>query len=758
MNTSMRIVGLNRSPANFAVMLVLLVCSLAEVPSGSAAESAPLAADPPLRVGLVLAGGGARGLAHVGVLKYLEEHHIQISAIAGTSMGSIVGGLYASGLNADQIAGIVKTLDWKSAFDDSTARDQLSFREKQEDFDFLVRAKLRFKDGKLEIPLGLVQGQHLNLLLHDLVAHVSGVHDFDQLPIPFRAVATDIVSGNPVILAKGDLAVAMRASMSIPAFFAPMELDGKLLVDGGIAKNIPVDVVQAMGVDRLIVIDIGTPLAGRESMENMFSLIGQLTTILTRRNSEEQIALMGPQDILLTPDLDDSGVETMSFDKAELAIELGYQAATAMGDKLAALSTPGIAKPSAVVVQNLQPTVIQRIEIQQDSPISSELLRNRITQPIGAPLDKARLERDIADIYGLDQFSRVEYFVKDVAGEQVLTINATAIPDGEKYLKLGLSLDQDSKGENAFGIAGSWRQKGINQLGAEWYTKVQIGGDSQLQTHFYQPLDINQRYFIEVGYEFKRRSANLSENGDIFARAEIDSHTVDIAPGFYLGDVASVRVGAFAQTADTDFDIGDPRLESSSANDAGYFAQLRYDTLDRPYFPGSGSRLNANFQTGKEGWGAQTGYDSVTVAGMHARSWGEHTLVGLVRWQELELDNPGTPLTVSTQLSTLGGFLALSGYSRNSLAGNYLGQGALLYYQRMNQASLLPIDLPVYLGASLEAGNVWFEKDNVAADELIYAGSLFLGVDSPIGPIYLGVGVAENDQRALYLQIGQILD
>ncbi|MBK6286303.1 MAG: patatin-like phospholipase family protein [Gammaproteobacteria bacterium] len=740
------------------MMLVLVACCLTGISSASAAESAPFAADPPLRIGLVLAGGGARGLAHVGVLKYLEEHHIRISAVAGTSMGSIVGGLYASGLNADQIAGIVQTLDWKSAFDDSTTRDQLSFRQKQEDFDFLVRAKLRFKDGKLNIPLGLVQGQHLNLLLHDLVAHVSDVHDFDQLPIPFRAIATDIVSGDPVILAKGDLAVAMRASMSIPAFFAPIELDGKLLVDGGIAKNIPVDVVQAMGVDRLIVIDIGTPLAGRESMANMFSLIGQLTTILTRRNSEEQIALMGPQDILLIPDLDDSGVETMSFDKAELAIQLGYQAATAMGDKLAALSTPGNAMPSAVVSRSAEPPIIQRIEIHQDSQISSELLRNRITQPIGAPLDKAQLERDIAEIYGLDQFSRVEYVVNDVAGEQVLTISAIAIPYSEKYLKLGLSLDQDTKGENSFGIAGSWRQKGINRLGAEWYTKIQIGGDSVLKTQYYQPLDVNQRYFFDTGYSFKRRTVNLSADGDIIARAEIDSHTVDIAPGFYLGDAASVRVGAFAQTADTEFDIGDPRLGSSSANDAGYFAQLLYDTLDRPFFPGSGSRLSAGFQTGKEGWGAQTGYDSLNVFAMHATSWGEHTLAGLLRWQELELDNPGTPLTVATQLSTLGGFLALSGYSRNSLAGNYLGQGALLYYRRMNEQSLLPIDLPVYVGASFEAGNVWLEKDNVAADELIYAGSLFLGVDSPIGPIYLGVGVAENDQRALYLQIGQILD
>ena len=757
MNTMLTDICSGRSVLKIAALLFLVVGSLLQAASGTAAEPAAQPAQQPLRIGLVLAGGGARGLAHVGVIKYLEEHNIRISAVAGTSMGSIVGGLYASGLSADQIAEIVKTLDWKSAFDDATAREQLTFRQKQEDFDFLVKAKLRFKDGKLSIPLGLVQGQHLNLLLHDLVHHVSDIHDFDKLPIPYRAVATDIVTSQPVILDKGDLAVAMRASMSIPGFFAPMEIDGKLLVDGGIAKNIPVDVVQAMGVDRIIAIDIGTPLAGREAMDNMFSLIGQLTTILTRRNSEEQIALLGPQDILLVPDLDDSGVETMSFDKAELAIKLGYEAAVAMGDKLAVLATPGAGAAPRAVVQNLAPPVIDRIEVVQNSRISTELLRSKIRQPIGEPLDKPGIEHDIADIYGLDEFTRVDYSVGVVEDEHVLTVHATAIPEGSRYLKVGLTLDQDNKGENSFGLRGSWRQKGINRLGAEWYTMAQVGGDSILRTEFYQPIDMRQRFFVDTSYQFQRRTLNLANKGELYARAHVDSHTVELGPGVNLGDDAALRIGGFALTSDTEVDIGDPRLQSSSANDAGYFAQLLYDTLDRPFFPGSGTRMLTRYQSGKESWGAASGYNALTLIGYHAESFGRNTLTLIGRWQELELDDPYNPVILPTQLYTLGGFLTLSGYTRDSIAGNYLGQGSLLYYRRMDQQSLLPIDMPVYLGASLEAGNVWLEKDNVSADELIYAGSLFLGVDSPIGPIYLGLGVAENDQRAIYLQIGQVL-
>ncbi|MEN9807324.1 MAG: hypothetical protein RL756_1844, partial [Pseudomonadota bacterium] len=270
--------------AALALVLVLTASKATAEPTATAG-GAP-------RVGLVLSGGGARGLAHIGVIKYLEENNIHVHAIAGTSMGSVIGGMYASGMNAAQLEQVARTLDWRGAFDDNTSREQQDYRRKREDFDFLIGARLRFKEGKLGIPMGAIEGQRLNLLLHDLVKQVSGINDFDQLPIPYRAVASDIVTGDAVILERGDLAVAMRASMSIPGVFTPIELDGHLLVDGGIAKNIPVDVVQDMGVDRLIVIDIGTPLAPRDKLGNVLALMDQLTTIMTRKNSEQQIAKM----------------------------------------------------------------------------------------------------------------------------------------------------------------------------------------------------------------------------------------------------------------------------------------------------------------------------------------------------------------------------------------------------------------------------------------------------------------------------------
>jgi NTE family protein len=240
--------------------LALLMASAA-APAEAPAAAPQAAATPPAvagrpRIGLVLSGGGARGVAHVGVLKVLEELRIPIDAIAGTSMGAVVGGLYASGMSAAQIERELAGVDWQDAFRDRPARNGLNFRRKREDRDFLVQLPLGFRDGRFHLPTGLIQGQKLNQLLRGLTQPVAQVRQFDRLPTPFRAVATDLETGNQVVLGDGDLVTALRASLSAPGIFAPVERDGRLLVDGGVANNVPIDVARAMGVDRLIVVDV----------------------------------------------------------------------------------------------------------------------------------------------------------------------------------------------------------------------------------------------------------------------------------------------------------------------------------------------------------------------------------------------------------------------------------------------------------------------------------------------------------------------
>lgn len=737
-------------PGLIAVLLFGTTQLVAAQHAGTSHTAAP-------RVGLVLGGGGARGLAHIGVIRYLQEHGIRIDAIAGTSMGAIVGAMYASGLDAEAMEQIATTLDWKYAFDDTTPRNQLSLRRKQDELDFPARGKLRYKDGRLRLPMGAIEGQHLNMMLHDIVAHVARVQDFDELPVPFRAVATDIETGEAVVLRRGDLAVAMRASMSIPGIFSPVELEGRLLVDGGIVDSIPVDVAQAMGVDRLIVIDVGTPLYTRARLDNVLTLMDQLTTIMTRSNSIRQLAQLDAEDVLIAPVLDGAGIQAMSFDKTAEAIAIGYEAAARMGPELAALARDTTVPLASERPQPRSPR-IDEIRVESDAAVSTELLRNMITQPLGKRFSRSRIERDIAEIYGLDEFSRVDYEIVQEGTHNVLTVRATAHPAGISYLRMGLAWDKDTRGSSDFALRAGWRQKGINRLGAEWYTLAQLGRNSRLMSEFYQPLDDRRRMFVDARYDYRQQQINLSDDGSILAQIKLEQHRVEVAPGLNLGNVGSLRLGAYAGSADPDVEIGTHPARTGRQDDAGWFAELRYDSLDRTYFPTRGLRLESRFEAGREAWGANAGYEAWHTRAQWVASAGSHTLTANLRWSEVDIDSAardaGTEL-LSSQLSMLGGFQSLSGYTRDSLAGNYLGFASLVWYHRLNRQSLLPTDLPVYAGASIEAGNTWLRRHTVAPDQLIFAGSVFLGIDSPIGPVFLGAGFGEDRQRALYLQIGQ---
>ena len=293
------------------------------------------AADAPRpKIGLVLSGGAARGLAHIGVLKALEEQGIHIDAIAGTSMGAVIGGLYASGYKIDELEKLALGIDWQQALSDAPPREDVPFRRKQDDRDFLVKQKLSFRDdGSLGLPLGVIQGQNLALLLESMFAHSSNIRNFDKLPIPFRAVATDITTGEKVVFSKGHLPQVIRASMSIPAVFAPVELDGRLLVDGGMTDNIPLDVAREMGVDIAIVVDIGTPLRSRKQLATVVDVLNQSITLMTRRNSEEQLKDLHPKDVLIQPPLAAYGVT--DFGRAKDMIDAGYRATRALDIRLA---------------------------------------------------------------------------------------------------------------------------------------------------------------------------------------------------------------------------------------------------------------------------------------------------------------------------------------------------------------------------------------------------------------------------------------
>jgi predicted acylesterase/phospholipase RssA len=256
------------------------------------------------RIGLVLSGGGARGGAHVGVIRVLENMQIPIDAVAGTSMGAVVGGLYAAGLSGAEIENVFSELDWQEMIRDRAPRRDLAYRRKQDDRNILARGAVGVReDATLVLPLGLVQGHKITQVLRAATVRVADVQDFDQLPTPFRALATDLETGEPVVMGKGDLVTVLRASMSAPGVLTPVQVDGRLLVDGGLVDNLPVDLARRMGVDRLIVVDVSFPLAKRDGLGSAFDITNQMLGIMVRRGTLESKQHLRTSDVLIEPNL-----------------------------------------------------------------------------------------------------------------------------------------------------------------------------------------------------------------------------------------------------------------------------------------------------------------------------------------------------------------------------------------------------------------------------------------------------------------------
>ncbi|WP_273829162.1 MULTISPECIES: patatin-like phospholipase family protein [Pseudomonas] len=702
------------------------------------------------KIGLVLSGGAARGLAHIGVLKALEEQGVKIDAIAGTSMGAVIGGLYASGYKIDELEKLALGIDWQQALSDAPPREDIPFRRKQDDRDFLVKQKLSFRDdGSLGLPLGVIQGQNLALLLESMLAHASDTRDFDKLPIPFRAVATDIASGEKVVFRKGHLPRVIRASMSIPAVFAPVEMDGRLLVDGGMTDNIPLDVARDMGVDIAIVVDIGTPLRSRQQLATVVDVLNQSITLMTRRNSEEQLASLHKSDVLIQPPLASFGVT--DFGRAQEMIDAGYRATRILDARLAPLrrAEPMDAELSAARTPSQRTPIITAIRVENDSKVSDDVIRYYIRQHIDEPLDLGRLQTDMGTLYGLDYFEQVQYRVVHKGNDHTLVINARGKRSGTDYLRLGLNLSDDMRGDSAFNLGASYRVNGINSLGAEWLTRVQIGDQQELYSEFYQPLDVGSRYFIApyIGIESQNIEAVL--DNDPIAEYRLERYGFGLNIGRQIGNSGEIRFGVGEAWGKADVRVGDQDLPSESFNEGYYELRYSFDSLDNVYFPHAGEDIGLSLRQFEPSLGSDKRYRQWEFKLDKALSSGPNTFILGGRYGRT-LDEA----EVVTSSFVLGGARQLSGFRQDALSGQNISLMRGVYYRRLTPRSYLPLDFPLYIGGSLERGRAW-NNDNEFDSGYINAASVFLGFDTPLGPLNFSYGINDDNQKAVYLNLGQ---
>jgi len=716
----------------------------------SAADTEPRSPGERPRIGLVLSGGGARGAAHIGVIKVLEEMRIPIDCIAGTSMGAIIGGLYAAGLSVAEMEKALTSIDWMDAFRDLPPREERSFRRKRDDDFGLIRARIGVQNGRIALPRGAVQGQKLGLILRELVLPVARIRNFDELRMPYRAVATDIGTGQAVVLSSGDLAEVMRASMSIPGLLAPIEINGRTLVDGGVSNNLPINVARETCADVVIAVSIGTPLEPAENLKTVLSIVSQLTTIMTQQNTQQQLATLGPRDILIEPDLGD--IMTANFSRAVEAIPIGARAAITKQAELRRLALPASAYRSHVVKTpspGSDAPVIDFIRIDNNSRLADNVIRARLRIKPGDRLDLAVLNQDLKNIFGMDDFERVDYDVVNENGKRGLVIRTVTKEWGPNFLQLGLQLGA-SQQQGTFNFNLGYTMTQLNALGAEWRNELTLGSDVRLYTDFYQPLEYDHRYFLSPYAQYYDYSFGVYEAGNNRGTYRVRLGEAGLAGGRNLGSWGELRLGVRGLAGDTSFQSGDPTLPpGDSFRDAGYFIRLWADKLDNINFPRRGFKAQIRYDQSLAGLGADSPAKQISLQGNWAGSRGRHTLIPRAALGA-RLDGE----LITPNLYYLGGFLNLSGFQQRELSGQYLGIGELVYYYQLNQMSSVA-SMPVYLGASLEAGNTWEESGDITLRSLISAGSVFLGVDSFLGPFYLAGGFAEGGNKSFYMYLGR---
>ncbi|WP_448581923.1 patatin-like phospholipase family protein [Thermaurantiacus sp.] len=697
------------------------------------------------RIGLVLGGGGAKGFAHIGVLEILEENRIPVHAIAGTSMGAVVGSLYASGRPAAELEQVAREIDWANLFVDRIPRDRLSFRRKRDERDNLVNFRIAFDDRGLVLPPGLLRGQDLYLTLAETLAPARGVRNFDDLPIPFRAVAADITNGEAVVLDRGDIATAVFASMAVPGGLPPVEREGLLLVDGGIVDNVPVDVARAMGVDIVIVVDVGSPLLKREELVTFVNVLDQLQLLLGRAAVDRQLKSLSRRDVLIRPDID--GIAMTDFTKAEPAIARGRAAALAVLDQLRPLSLSEaewkahLAARAARAPAKLPTLTFVRLENQSSVP--DRQIQELVTSRAGQTHDPERMTRDLRHVFGLGAFRSVRYEVRAVPGlGEGIVITAKGDPSQENFFQFGLSFATDFDRQNEFGIGLAYTDRNLLSTDIEWRTDLRVGENMLMSSTLYREFG---QVFAEIGPFWSRRDTLLYRSGVPVLTVRTGELGFRAEGGLLVERWGELRFGLSRSGLDLDAPPIELR-DDGKLEDLGWRIQFTADRLDDIDYPTRGLYAEAQLE------------DHLTVLGGQL----DYTRLGGRIF--VPLSRGSTTLTLGGEFGTtlagdnlilgdfrLGGLFRLSGLAVNELLGRHALLGRALVYHRLFEKGPI-VDLPVYVGGSVEVGSAFNSWSRIGWRP---AGSLFVSADTPLGPLTFAGGAAEGGQ-ALYLILGRL--
>ncbi len=725
---------------------LLLVCgtalALAAQTPRASAEDAPRP-----RVGLVLGGGGARGAAHVGVLKKLQEWHIPVDCVAGTSMGGLVAGAFSSGLSPAEMQMALKDADWRDMFSDSASYADFTPRLKGISQSYIPGSEGGLKNGAVQFPSAVLSGQKIKFFIDRLLRANAAPQRIEGQPLPLALVTTDIVTGATRVWRSGDLATLMRATMSVPGLMAPVKYEGLSLVDGGLVDNVPIAQIQGLcQPDVVIAVNVGSPLLKAEDIDaSPLAVTGQMINLLTEQNVTKSLTLLRPGvDVYIRPDLD--GITAGDFERSEEAIARGYVAAASAEAELRRLAVSEaqyVAWQRSTARQALPDITVQAIHATGLPPKQAQVLTEKLDTKPGATLNVQTLENDLLKAYGEGKYSNVAYQLMREADATTLNIVATEKPWGPDLVRAGVNFSWGNSEEARYNIRGAYHQTQLNQDGGELLLTGQIGSDNALGADFYQPLDAASPWFVQSQGFLGTHSADLYQNGAAQARFRVDVAEINGGLGLNLGRYGVLKSGLLQRHQRAETTIGSSSLlgENTTVDNTAWFISADLDRFNSPFFPTAGWRARLT-QTRAS--------DYTKLDGSYAQSFSIGAYVVTGRMAFTRAADGTLPISDS---AALGGTNNLSGLASGQIVGSdmrYLGLRSEKIIGRM------PLGLRGDLrwGLSYEAGSMQQRYSETQGSGIIRSSGVYLGGETPLGPLYLGVAKATDNDARIFLFLG----
>jgi NTE family protein len=728
--------------------LLLLVISntLAAAQDHPPDQAAPVQSAHRTRVGLALSGGGALGLAQIGVLEWLEKNHIPIDRIAGTSMGSIIGVMYATGMSPAEIEKFAEGIDWNEVMLSEPSYRELSYRRKQDRRDYQVDAALGIKHG-LKAPNGLNSGLGVGLLLDRITFRDSGIASFDDLPIPFRCVATDMQSGDRVVLGNGSLSQAVRASIAIPGVFTPVEINGHVLADGGMVENIPVEVVREMDAETVVAVDLRLPQGGGEQLDSLTGMLSRAVSVMILQNERRSLVLA---DSVITVDVGDMSLA--DYDRVKEFVQMGYKSAAAQAAALLPYAIHDDAEWEKYLAaryarRHPQPEKVELVKVEGGDSDQNSRMEQRLQSDLHAPLNLPKLENQLARIAGQGEFDRLGYegFTQD--GVPALRVTAHEKTYGPPFVDLAVNVDGSGVAAFDFSAGARVTFMDVEHHGGEWRNDLILGSSNLAASEFYQP--INNSHFFVAPYAFASkmpRNAFVDETRVAVFGDERAGGGFDL--GYDSGRRSELRFGYQIFSGKLAPLIGNAGLSSQSGSTGEFRARYVWDGQDSPSVPRAGSRIVASLSRVLQSPGVIHPIDQLDVQTSSFIPTGDKTSLFFGA-------SGGTTFRGTAgefQLFSLGGPFRLGAYLPNEFVGNHYGYASFGFRRDFYHLPQL-VGRKIYWGGWYEAGTAFNNPDS-----FVVRGSANVGfiADTIVGPVAIFGSVSPTGQTRVNFEIGRL--